>query len=133
MADFLALCVGYSLTGSVVEEAMFFVYGPTQTGKSTFMELVMSALGDHGQWADFATFLQHSRVGGPRPDLARLAGCRMVASIEVEEGRRLNAGLIKQVVSGDTLTARFLYGRGLCAGSSPSGPRGDKAVADGDP
>ena len=57
--------------------------------KSTCLEAVKATLGDYALTADFDTFLARCDVGGPRNDIARLAGARMVISIEVEEGRRL--------------------------------------------
>lgn len=106
---FLARAVGYSLTGDTREEKLFFVHGPTNSGKSTFLEAIKAVLGDYATTADFETFLSRSFVGGPRPDIARLAGARFVASIEVDEGKRLAEGLVKQITGGDTVTARFLY------------------------
>jgi putative DNA primase/helicase len=44
-----------------------------------------------------------------RNDIARLAGARMVVSVEVDDGKRLAEGLIKQLTGGDTVTARYLY------------------------
>jgi putative DNA primase/helicase len=43
---FLQRAVGYSLTGDVSEEKLFFVHGPAASGKSTFLEAVRAVLGD---------------------------------------------------------------------------------------
>lgn len=106
---FLARCAGYTIAGSSIEERLFFVHGPQASGKSTFLEALKATLGDYAATADFETFLQRSFVGGPRPDIARLAGARMVGSVEVAEGKRLAEGLIKLLSGGDTVTTRFLY------------------------
>jgi len=106
---FLRRAVGYTLTGDTSEEVLLFVHGPAATGKSTFLEAIKSTLGDYARTADFESFLQRRDVGNPRPDIARLAGARMVTSIEVSEGRRLAEGLIKMLTGGDTITARRLY------------------------
>ena len=107
---FVQRALGYSLLGVPREEVLFFVHGPPASGKSTLLEGVKRALGDYATTADFETFLQR-RDGGPRPDIARLAGVRFVASVEVDDGKRLAAGLVKTLTGGDTVTARFLYGR----------------------
>lgn len=107
--DFLQRAAGYSLTGDTREEKLFFVHGPTNSGKSTFAEAVKMVLGEYGMTADFETFLSRTFTGGPRPDIARLAGARLVASIEVDEGKRLAEGLVKMLSGGDTVTARRLY------------------------
>lgn len=109
LARFLQRAVGYSLTGDTSEEKLFFVHGPTAAGKSTFMEAVKAMLGDYASQSDFETFLARNDAGGPRGDIARLAGARLVASIEVDEGKKLAEGLVKTLTGGDTVTARFLY------------------------
>lgn len=106
---FLQRAAGYSLTGEIDEEKLFFVHGPAAAGKSTFLEALKAAMGDYASTADFETFLSRQQVGGPRNDIARLAGARLVVSIEVDEGKRLAEGLLKTLTGGDTVTARFMY------------------------
>jgi putative DNA primase/helicase len=109
LAAFLRRAVGYSLTGDTGEEVLFFIHGPEAAGKSTFIEAIKAALGDYARTADFETFLQKRGDGGIRNDIARLAGARLVVSIEIDEGKRLAQGLVKQLTGGDTVTARFLW------------------------
>jgi putative DNA primase/helicase len=109
LAAFLRRCAGYSLTGVTSEEVLFFLHGPAATGKSTFIEALKAALGDYTRTADFDTFLRRKGDRGIPSDVARLAGARLVAGVEVEEGKALAEGLIKQLTGGDTVTARFMY------------------------
>lgn len=109
-AAFLARAVGYSLTGSTAEEVLFFLLGRAATGKSTFIAALEATLGDYSTHADFETFLARTGVGGPRPDIARLAGARFVNSVEVDDGAKLAEGLVKTLTGGDLITARFLFG-----------------------
>ncbi len=109
MKEFLQRAVGYSITGDTSEEVLFFIHGPTASGKSTFIEAVKTALGDYTKTADFEAFLKRTFSGGARNDIARLAGSRIVISIEVDKGKRLAEGLIKMITGGDTVTSRFLY------------------------
>ncbi len=106
---FLQRAVGYSLTGNTREEVLFFCYGPAASGKSTFIEAVKATLGDYATTADFDTFLTRKVTGGPRNDIARLAGTRFVSSVEVDDGRHIAEALIKQLTGGDTTAARFLH------------------------
>jgi putative DNA primase/helicase len=106
---FLQRVAGYCLTGSTAEEMVFFLHGPTATCKSTVTEGLKAMLGDYAVTADFETFLKRRGDQGIRNDVARLAGARMVLSLEVDEGKQLAEGLIKTIVGGDTVTARFLY------------------------
>lgn len=100
---------GYSCTGLTDEEKLFVPHGPAAGGKSTIVQAIIGALGDYARTADFETFLVQKHAGGPKNDVARLAGARFVASIEVDQGKRLAQGLVKQLTGGDVVTARFLY------------------------
>ncbi len=106
---FLQRAAGYSLTGDTGEEKLFFIHGPAASGKSTAIEALKATLGEYSATADFEAFLKRRDVGGPRNDIARLAGSRFVVSIEVDEGKRLAEGLVKMLTGGDTVTARFLH------------------------
>lgn len=109
LARFLQRAVGYSLTGETSEEKLFFAHGPEATGKSTLLEAVKALLGDYATTADFETFLKRRGDAGVRNDIARIAGTRLVVSVEVDEGKAFAEGLLKLVTGGDTVAARFLY------------------------
>jgi putative DNA primase/helicase len=109
LAAFLQRAAGYSVSGDNSEEVLFFCYGPTAGGKSTFLEALKAALGSYAATADFEAFLERSHVGGPRPELARLRGKRFVASVEVDDGKKLASGLVKLLTGGDTICVRELY------------------------
>jgi putative DNA primase/helicase len=109
LATFLQRAVGYSLTGHTSEEVLFFPHGPTATGKSTKLEAIRAVLGEYAATADFETFLKRHGDAGVRNDIARLAGARLVVSIEVDDGKTLAEGLLKLLTGGDTVAARFLY------------------------
>jgi putative DNA primase/helicase len=107
---FLQRAAGYTLLGRASEEVFFLIHGEGATGKSTFVSAVQKTLGDYAMTADFEAFLAKRGDAGIRNDIARLAGARLVVSIEVDEGRRLAEGLVKTLTGGDTIAARFLYG-----------------------
>jgi putative DNA primase/helicase len=109
LEKFLQRAAGYSLTGDTREEVLFFIHGPQAAGKSTFMETIKAALGDYARTSDFEAFLSRRDVGSPRNDIARLVGARFVASIEVDEGKKLAEGLVKVLTGGDTVAVRFLH------------------------
>lgn len=101
---------GYSLCGDTREEAMFVAHGPPASGKTTFAEALRAALGEYAATADPETFLVSHRDGGaPRADIARLHGRRLVVGVEVDQGRHMAEGLVKQLTGGDTVVARHLY------------------------
>ena len=108
LRGFVQRVAGYACTGSTEEEKVFFVHGPTAGGKSTLLRALREALGDYATVADFATFCERDQ-GGPREDIARLAGVRLVVSVEVKDGTRLAEGLVKWLSGGDVIAARRLY------------------------
>ena len=58
LRDYLQRAAGYSL-GDVSEEKMFFVYGGTSSGKSTFLEAMQAVLGPYATTATFKMFLKN--------------------------------------------------------------------------
>jgi putative DNA primase/helicase len=108
---YLQRCAGYGCTGETSEEKMLAGHGPTAGGKTTFTLALRNALGDYAGTADVSTFCstEGRARSGPREDLARLDGLRLVVAAEVEDGSKLAAGLVKMLFGGDTLVARELY------------------------
>jgi putative DNA primase/helicase len=105
---FVQRAVGYSLTGSIREQCLFFLHGTGANGKSTFLEVIRALLGDYAVTAEFSTFVA-DRKSSVRNDIARLHNARLVTAIEVGEGKRFAEELIKTLTGGDTVAARFLY------------------------
>jgi putative DNA primase/helicase len=108
LIGFLQRAVGYSLTGDTSEQALFLLVGDGANGKTTFVETIAHVHGDYTVHADPATFMTRSG-GGPRPDIARLRGRRLVVSSEVEADARFAEVLVKQMTGGEPLVARQLY------------------------
>lgn len=106
---FAMQAIGYSMTGLTSEKRLFFIYGDTDTGKTTFINSIFNVMGDYAAAVDFETFLRSRDQGGPRNDIAALKGKRLVVASEVDEGRRLAESTIKSIVGGDPIRARFLH------------------------
>ena len=108
---YIQKAVGYSMTGDVSEQCVFFLYGTGKNGKSTFLDVIREVLGDYVSNIQPETIMVKNGMGnGINSDIARLKGARMVTTVEPNEGVRLNEGLIKQLTGDDTVTARKLYG-----------------------
>jgi putative DNA primase/helicase len=106
---YLQKLAGYALTGMASEKKFFFVYGPRDTAKSTFIDALTATWGGYAETADFSTWLEQTVSGGNRGDVVRLAGARLVSSVEVKKGRKWDEALIKRVVGGDVITAAAKY------------------------
>jgi putative DNA primase/helicase len=108
LVKFTQKAIGYALTGDTREQCLFFAHGQGSNGKSTFLEIIRELFGSYAQQADFTTFL--SRKGeGPRNDLARMRGARLVTSAEASGDRHFDETTLKQLTGGDTIVARKLY------------------------
>ena len=107
LVEFLQRSIGYSLTGSTVEQCFFMLYGRGANGKSTLLKALTDVFGDYGYTAPFSTFERYQRGSVPN-DVASLDGRRLVISSETREGTKLNEGRLKSMTGGDALTARFL-------------------------
>jgi putative DNA primase/helicase len=104
---FLQRMAGYSLTGSIQEHAMFFLYGTGANGKSTFLNAITACAGDYHRVAPIETFTA-SKTDRHPTELAGLRGARMVTAVETEEGRRWDESKIKALTGGDTVSTRFM-------------------------
>lgn len=101
------LFAGYCCTGDTREKMFLFIHGPADTGKSTFVEVLMAVLGTYAQSASMDTFSEtkHERHS---TELAELAGVRFVAAPETEEGTRWNQSRINALTGKDRIRARFM-------------------------
>ncbi len=108
---FLQKAMGYGLTGDTSEECFFVLYGATtRNGKGTITDTYMKMLGDYGRTAKPETIAQKDKINGssPSPDIARLAGARVVNISEPGKSMVLSAALVKTLTGNDKITARFL-------------------------
>ena len=112
LIDYIQKAVGYTLTGFTKEQCFFQCYGDGANGKSVFLDVLYEMLGSYASNAQIDALLAQSNVnaGGASSQIARMDGARFIRTNEPNDGSRLNEGLVKQLVSGDTITARFLYG-----------------------
>lgn len=106
--DFLRRAFGYSITGSMIEQVLFLLYGSGANGKSSFLELALGLLGDYATKTPAETFLARQSEGITN-DLASLRGVRFICSVEVGQDRKLHEPRLKEWTGGDRVTARRLY------------------------
>jgi putative DNA primase/helicase len=108
MISFLQRMVGYSLTGSTMEQVFFILYGAGNNGKSVFVETIRPLFGDYAKTSEGNLLLQR-RNEGPRNDIARLAGARLVLTSETGEGGKFDEAQVKRLTGQDTITSRYLF------------------------
>ena len=91
----------------------FNIYtGCGSNGKSMFVNLMNLVLGDYADKLNIALVTQKRKgIGGPTPEIAKLKGKRYVSMDEPSAGDQLNEGIMKQMVGGDEMEGREMYGR----------------------
>lgn len=107
LIDYMQRLVGYSLTGDISEQSMYFLVGGGSNGKSTFVNTIKNLMGDYGLQTKSDTFIK-KKDQGANNDIARLAGARFVSAVESEEGEKLQESLVKTITGGEPILARFL-------------------------
>lgn len=106
--DYLQRVIGQSVFGAVREHLFPVLTGEGANGKGTAYGAVTHAMGDYATIID-PELLMTSQRGGGGPEMMTLLGARLVVGSETEEGRQLDAAMMKRLVGGDELTARRLY------------------------
>lgn len=110
LIEYLQRAVGYTLTGDISERKMFICHGKTTTGKSTFLDVLYEMLGDYAKRSP--NELMIARKYGDRGiphEAANLAGIRFTFVSETGEFDRLDEARVKDLVSGDAISARLLH------------------------
>ncbi len=110
MIRYVQKAIGYSLSGSTMEQCAFFLYGTGRNGKSTFLEIIRYIMGEYATNIQPQTIMVKPNTGNaPTGDIARLKGARLVTSVEPNEGMKVDEGLLKQLTGDDIVTARKMF------------------------
>lgn len=108
MVDYLRRAAGYSLTGHVNEQVLFFCHGSGSNGKSVFIETLQKLLNQYACVLNKNALMDSVKQSGIPNDIARLSNTRYVAVSEVSQGEWLDEGRVKDLTGDDVITARFM-------------------------
>ena len=100
MADYLQRALGYSLTGTTNEKAVFVVFGEGDNGKSTMLTTFRQLIDDYAALIQVDTLMVRQESNNTQADKADLRGARFVQTSETEEGQRLAQGKLKAITQG---------------------------------
>lgn len=106
---YIQKALGYSLTGIVSEEILHFCYGIGRNGKSVFANIIGRIFNDYCVTAQTQMLMQRDS-SQPSNDFARLAGARLVLANETRGDQKIDDMVLKNLVSTEKMSARFLYG-----------------------
>jgi putative DNA primase/helicase len=101
-ADYLQLSVGYSISGSVVCKALFILYGPSGTAKTTFLIAVTFPFGEYSTFIRSESLMRrlHADDANTLSDLSDLEGKRFAMTSETEEGQVFSEATLKRLTQG---------------------------------
>ncbi|CVN88544.1 DNA primase/helicase%2C phage-associated [Streptococcus pneumoniae] len=105
---YLRRVIGQAVFGAVREHLFPVLTGTGANGKGTAYTAIAHALGDYAAVIDPDLLMSTSRGPGG-PEMMQLFGARLVIGSETEEGKPLDAALMKRLTGGDPITARHLY------------------------
>jgi putative DNA primase/helicase len=104
LVPYVQKAAGYSVTGATSEKVAFVCHGPTNSGKTTFLELMRRLFEDYSTLILVDSLMSREQEdNNSRADLADLRGARFVMTSETEEGQRLKEGKLKRLTQGQGL------------------------------
>lgn len=109
---YLLRVMGMCLFGGNPGKEAFFLYGKTNTGKTTLVRLLEMLAGPYAVRFNVELLLAQKmsrNANDATPELAKLHGARVAIGTEMPDGRRMNAAAFKDFTGRDTLTARTLH------------------------
>lgn len=109
-ADWLQIAAGYGLTGHTREEILFYLFGPSRSGKGTFTETMLALMGTTlAREVDFGTFIATRTGDSQNFDLAPLKPCRFIAASETNTYERFNEAKVKKLTGGNDIYCAFKH------------------------
>jgi P4 family phage/plasmid primase-like protien len=107
---FVQRAAGYSVTGLVDEEKLFFAFGGGANGKSVFANVICDVLGDYAVTVGTELLARTKHEGEAGRYRMRLPGARLALANEVGSGDTWDDKQVKELVSRERIPARALYG-----------------------
>jgi putative DNA primase/helicase len=97
---YLQRALGYSLTGTTEEKAVFVLFGSGDNGKTTLLSTFLNLLEEYAVLLQVDTLMVRQESNNTQADLADLCGARFVMTSETEEGQYLAQGRFKRITQG---------------------------------
>jgi putative DNA primase/helicase len=100
LAIYLQRALGYSLTGSTREKAVFIPFGEGNNGKTTLLSTFRNVISEYSALLQINSLMVRQEDNNSQSDLAGLRGARFVMTSESEAGQRLAQGKLKRITQG---------------------------------
>ena len=109
--DYIQRMLGYCITGETKEHVIHLCVGNGANGKSTFFLVMRYILGGYAAVVPPKVLVGIDKTNAASSEIAQLPHVRLVSCSELNCNDLLNEGKIKSLASGDTISARQLYGK----------------------
>ena len=110
LVDWMKKAGGYTITGHTREEILFYLFGPSRSGKGTFTEVMLAVMGRPlSDELPFSTFTRTETGDNQHFDLAPLKPCRFVAASESNSYERFNDAKVKHLTGGNLVRCAFKH------------------------
>ena len=109
---FMQMVFGEALSGQENKEHITFLWGNGSNGKSTFIKTILNVMGDYGKQINSALLMQNPNSSSQSTEfsLSSLLGARGVFMSETPQGKQLDENLLKQMTSGERISAQRKFG-----------------------
>lgn len=111
LIKFIQMSVGYSFTGYIDIQALWFAYGKGANGKSTFFTAIQNLLGNYIVKTEVDAVLAKKNNNASGYHVASWKGKRFVYCSEMPNISKLNESGVKDVTGGEDIAARQIYSK----------------------
>ena len=110
VASYLLKCLGYSLLGDNREQKIFFIAGPSGSGKSVLLHVVSEVLGPlaHRSGADLICVVRHGRNARTENSIR---GKRLISITETSKYMNIDEAQLKQLTGEPVISVNQHYAR----------------------
>lgn len=103
---YLQRLMGYTLIGEVGRDQIFALHiGKGGNGKGVFLDCCKYVMGEYVTTGQRDSFVRKSNANRIPADIASMEGMRMVLVDELNDGQKLDDGLLKEITGGGTIKA----------------------------
>lgn len=113
LISYIRRALGYTLTGRVTEEALFFMHGGGSNGKSVLVNIVSTIMQDYATTTGSDILRRSRNEGALERYTVPLIGARMVLVNEIAKSEFWDDRRTKELVSTEPLPARMLYAEAI--------------------
>ena len=112
LVNTIQLLLGDAITGRTNKDLLTIMYGNGSNGKSTYIKTVKKVFGDYGKTMNSELLLQNKNSSAQSTEFsfAALKGARIITMSETNESEKMNDKVIKQLTSGETISAQKKFG-----------------------